>query len=109
MLSVSSWLYVASSVINHGMFYGPVHIPEKQRLKATSTKLKEKWETAKNIRSESVEVQTSHILPQTYSTRKHEGKKKNLYDGFSIPTENIRTDIHFNFLKKFNPNGRVGV
>lgn len=76
MLSVSSWLYVASSVINHGMFYGPGHVPEKQRLKATSTKLKEKWETAKNIRSEGVEVQTNQILPQTYSSCKHEGKKR---------------------------------
>lgn len=35
--------------------------------------------------------------------------KNNSYDGFSIPTENIRTDIHFNSLKKFNPNARVGV
>jgi hypothetical protein len=31
-------------------------------------------------------------------------KEQNLYSGFFIPTENIRTDI--NFLKKFNPSSK---
>lgn len=43
-----------------------------------------------------------------YSSQKYL-KKNNLYGGLCIPIENVRTYIHFNFLKKFNPNARVGV